>query len=191
MKIIHHTLFLLSITFIFGGCQAYNAPGYYTRVIKRSGNQKMYSIAYAANLVQKRYPLSFSAIEDPENEMLLFETSHLLTVDEAREMIVDIADTFLKVFNQHKDHNPDIQYYPFYREDLRIAIVIKEDETSHENPVLGFVILCNGAIQYCAQHPENPRRYQYIDESLEEALQKVKAKYKKDSITQNEYEGVT
>jgi len=178
MKVISRFFFFIIIHFVFASCRVCSTdsvgPEYRT----------MYSmISRAASQVQKKYNLSFaghggaSDLEDKTTEIFAsFQTNLLLTREEARAMILDIADMFLTIVNNDTDHRPYLQYYPFDIHGLDIAIFISnKDYSTPLDPNLCVVRLHREMIKYCTKDPEKKYGYKSeIYESYEEALQKVK-----------------
>ena len=122
-----------------------------------------------------------------------FDFHNLLTKDEARYMIVDIAAIYLEEVNKDGEIRPYLSQFPYCIENLSIAIL--PTTQNYEKPVhpeYVSISLSNGKITYKTK--EEGQRYDYCSietETFEEALDKLRKlgqvpEYFKDYLKQND-----
>lgn len=177
MKFFLYFLLFLGFNHVFVSCCAskMDALGIEDRT--------MYAMIHrAANQLQKKYNLSLmgqggaSDIENKTTEISAsFETNRLLSIEEARTILLDSVDIFLTIINNDLDHRPYLQYYPFDVQGLDIAIFISnKDYSTPLHPDLCVASLRRGMIKYCTRDPENKNDYKSeICETYEKAIQRA------------------
>jgi len=107
---------------------------------------------------------------------LSFFIKENITVDDAREIMIFFAETFLTAVNQNEKIKPHLANYPFTSENLGLMVsFLNEDGSRVIPPGLNNVILTHGEITYSVKDLEN--LYEHVKvytEPYDEALSKVR-----------------
>ncbi len=97
-------------------------------------------------------------------------------IDEAREMILDCAQEFLKKINDTPDFRPDMKVYPFKAKNISLAIFnYEKDGTPIRFPYISTISLSGGKISYNSYGDKIVLPFvREITETYEEALLRSK-----------------
>ncbi len=107
-----------------------------------------------------------------------FSSPKELSVQEARVLLVQVADRFLAIINQQPDAEELLYRYPFLPEDITVQIGLSECpgqlqcyETLGDK--LAMVMLCRGNVSYTKYQPLQVRMTTFFKEPFEEAARIV------------------
>lgn len=111
---------------------------------------------------------------------LLFQVNHLLTREEARELLVNCVQEFLSEMNSNEEIRPHLENYPFTSKNIDITVFIKDQKGKDVfDPNLGVVHARFGKLDYATYKKEN-EFYQHqsdYEETFEEAEKLVNQTY--------------
>ncbi len=89
-----------------------------------------------------------------------FTTMSILTIKEAREMIVDVVEGILRGVNTSPIVAAELQAYPFTSENLEIYIDFKSFYNTYVDPYkVGFISLEDGEVKFWASDVKDNRLY--------------------------------
>ena len=100
-----------------------------------------------------------------------FQYFNEITLEEARQLLVDTANLYLKTINKNEGIRPFLENYPFRLENIEIRIFINNPTGLKYNPdKLGAISIIDGILEYMA----NDRHLTTIyEETYDEALSKL------------------
>ncbi len=102
---------------------------------------------------------------------LTFSMNRPLDKDEARNIIIDAVDEFLKAVNNDIKLRKFLEVYPYGPKNISVGIMLRNyDGTKLFHPQLGTVGFVNGNVLYLTDDKENSWKYkEEIEESYDEA----------------------
>jgi hypothetical protein len=112
-------------------------------------------------------------------ESVSFQLQHKLTKEEARILIVDIVELFLKNINNSKEIADFLYNKPFTYKNLEFVVFIHDEKNMNVyHPDLGIVSLtCRGTINFITDKPNSQYEYETdVEEPYEEAYKIVTGK---------------
>lgn len=169
--------FLAFIGCIFCGCSDYGPK-------QMNEDRSMYSVIgqTAKELNEKHNLLCIGAgggsgIDNKIDSFnVMFQTQNFFNQDEARQLILECAETLVANIDNDEALRPSLKYYPYKIDKVSITILIRDEEgDDYYDPYLGAVLMYSGKIEYCTNDPED--RFQYksiIEETYEEAVEKAR-----------------
>jgi hypothetical protein len=94
-----------------------------------------------------------------------------ITVEEARKLLLETGNLYLKTINENEKIRPFLENYPFGPENIEIRIFINPEKTMQKSDKLRVITIVDGKLSYMI-------RDQYLttiyEETYEEALDKLK-----------------
>ena len=166
--------FILLCAFLFMSCIR-NGP---TRPEDITSNQVIINVSERLN---KKYGLKLGAIGGAVDKEGVYDLdasydlygSKMIDIAEARDLIVDCVEEFLKEANSNKEFRPYMKVYPFTAKNLSISILIFGDNrTRLRLPYISTISMRKSIITYKSL-TSDMEKYRYereIEESYEEAL---------------------
>ena len=98
-----------------------------------------------------------------------------LKIEEARKDIVEIVSKYLQEINQKKELRPFLRNYPFTTKNVEIIFFVMTAKAGNvPDGALHIIEAMNGKISYYIA-PFIPQRKPILEETFEEAVQKVQA----------------
>lgn len=116
---------------------------------------------------------------------LLFHSHRILSIEEAREILVDCVQEFLSEINTNEEIRPFLENYPFTPKNIDIAIFIKDSNgIGVYDPNLNTVSASSGKLYYKTVSKDDTFNYKSeYKETFDEAFKLVnQAHYEKDNI---------
>lgn len=117
----------------------------------------------------------------PDNKVhyltLGFSKDKNVTQDEARIMLFQLADEYLKIINQTEELKSSMANYPFDHRNVDISIYFQnKSHLTSQHPFLCVAGFSEGKLSYCTcDDKENVYRYKTCSyENYEEALKKIR-----------------
>lgn len=126
------------------------------------------------------------------NEVANFSLSYLLTkskeeeisIEEARNLVVFVAENFLKTVNSDTKVIPMLDVYPLTSDSIRVSIHFEDENRIHLGQGVANVRLRRGEIvydgfkirEYTGKYPAKGKHYTIFEESYAGALEKVSRK---------------
>ena len=113
-------------------------------------------------------------MDDVEEMGLSFQLYHLVSYDEARELIVYAASEYLAAINSSQTVRPFLHNYPFTSKNVEIFIWIYEaGGNDPPKDAIDFLTLSGGVISYYVDRTIGYPRVPVFEESFEEAAKKL------------------
>jgi len=118
---------------------------------------------------------------------LSFNYNKLSDIAKARELLVLAAEILLTKINSHEKIRPDLCNYPFNISNIELSLDFKKNDKIIKNKrskIVNFVTLGKGIIKYKYCEPSNYIFETLLEESFEEAKEKVENGSKATSVLQ-------
>lgn len=139
-------------------------------------------IENTAEKLSKKYNLEFigqsESMMDCIHQMgIKLQTSYPLEKDEARRLIINTTEEFLRDINQNEKIRPFLEVYPFTPKNTSMTIFSsRSDNGIVYDPYIVVASIQKGKVVFKTNDPENRYKYKNIyTESYEEALKIVEA----------------
>lgn len=115
-----------------------------------------------------------SMMKNVEEISLLFYYYHPASIDEARNIILEIANNLISAFNSNQEIQPFLANHPFDDKNLEISIAFMKKNNELQNPPsISSVCISNGILRYRNDDSEKDRLITIYQETYKEALQKI------------------
>ena len=116
---------------------------------------------------------------DVEEISVMLVANKIATVDQARELEVNLTERFAQIINEHEKIRPFLREYPFPPGRACVSISFRDSKktlSSSTTNDVKYVLHVKNRIYYQARNPENPYIYKDIkDEPYEEARKIVQS----------------
>ncbi|NGX36948.1 MAG: hypothetical protein K1000chlam2_00094 [Chlamydiae bacterium] len=140
-------------------------------------------------ILQKKYnihPCGIGMNGKFEYLEISFEVRRPLEKDEAREMLFDCADEFLKKINSNEKIRPYLKNYPFDLKNVGIVFFIKNiDRRDLFDPNISVSLTHHSGVVYFTNDPENTFRYKKTYKETHEEALKLVNEYRAKKISHN------
>lgn len=105
---------------------------------------------------------------------LAFHYYKEVEIDEARELLVCAARTFLDIINKNEQIRKHLDNYPFKPENIQIEIFLENSDGSKFTlEKLCVITMKNGVLKYKVDHPDMHRFLIIQEETYDEAVAKL------------------
>lgn len=105
---------------------------------------------------------------------LAFHYYHEVNIDEARELVIYVATTFLDEINKSEHIRKYLDTYPFKPENIQIEIFLENLDGSKLPPEkLCAITMADGILKYKIDHPDRHKFLIVQEETYEEAVTKI------------------
>jgi hypothetical protein len=106
---------------------------------------------------------------------LAFDYYKQIDVEEARELLIDAGNLFLKLINEDEQIRPYLQNYPFLPKNIEMAIFFKNPDGSEvDSGKLSILVLSkNEKLRYEINDPETNHLITIHSETYQEASEKL------------------
>jgi hypothetical protein len=107
-------------------------------------------------------------------QYLAFDYYQQCTIEEARELLVDAGNLFLKAINEDERIRPYLQNYPFLPKNIEMSIFFKKPNGSEmKSGKLSIIDLGDAKLKYKINDPETNHLIVIHTETYEEAAEKL------------------
>lgn len=113
-------------------------------------------------------------IENVKEVFLHFVDNKPHTIEQARELAVQITDMLLYAFNSNEEIRPYLSNYPFDVSNFYLIISFEKKGKNLENSIANISIN-QKIISYCDYDPEKQKLIAISEETYEEAIQKIRS----------------
>jgi hypothetical protein len=177
---------------MLGSCQkktsVEDVPGYkligkFSRKIKDETNLVLYS--YGINFrLPDGYQLK-NGTADFQVSYALYKTQQdSISLDDARALIVDLTESFLREINTNPEIRPYLDFYPFTKDMVTVDIYIKDKNKVDLGNGICQIYYSRGKIEYeryeiynyTGHYPADGKHFMVHEESYDAALETVKQK---------------
>ncbi|MBS0653328.1 MAG: hypothetical protein JSR39_07355 [Verrucomicrobia bacterium] len=115
-----------------------------------------------------------SMMHNVETVSLHFYYYHPASIDEARNLILEITNNLISAFNSNQEIRPYLANFPFEAKNFDISIAFMKKNNELQNPPsISSVCISNGILRYRNDDTEKDRLVTIYQETYEEALQKL------------------
>lgn len=104
---------------------------------------------------------------------LSFDYRQPTTIESGRELLITSVQELINSINQDKRIRPHLKNYPFEAKNVEIRIFLQNGDGSHLMSGLHVISACNGTLRYKIANPDGPLFITLLEETYEEALQKL------------------
>lgn len=145
----------------------------------------------ATGLTLRRYGINYDLPKGYQykNEIANYTLSFLLTknkedevsLDEARNLLVNVAENFLKTVNSDQQVIPKLEIYPLTTDQLDITINFEDENRIYLGQGVATIYFWHGKIryegykirEYTGKYPADGKHYIILEESYADALERV------------------
>src|ERR1700722_3388026 len=92
-----------------------------------------------------------------------------ITVEEARKLLLETGNLYLKTINENEKIRSFLENYPYGPENIEINIFINPGNRTPKSDGLGVIAIIDGKLKYYS----NPHFTKIYEETYEEALEKL------------------
>lgn len=136
------------------------------------------------NFIDKNYQFKNGVADFNLRYLLIKDKETKISIEEARNLIVSVAEKFLKMVNSDPKVTSKLDVYPLTSDFIRVSIHFEDENRIHLGQGVANVRLRRGEIvydgfkimEYTGKYPAAGKRYVLLQESYADALEKVSKK---------------
>ena len=106
---------------------------------------------------------------------LSFDYRQPTTIENGRKLLIAAVQEFVQSVNAEEQIRPYLQNYPFEAKNVQISIFLQNPDGSKLSSGLHVISAYEGILNYNIDDPEGPLFKTLLEETYEEALQKLHA----------------
>lgn len=166
---------IIILTLILGSCDSmlssYKEPKY----IKMADKINYKTIKNLKNIKElDLIGYGGSMMHNVEIVSLHFYYYHPASINEARNLILEITNNLISAFNSNEEIRPYLANYPFDEKNVEVSIIFMKKNNELQNPPsISSVSIDNGILTYWNDDPKKNIFVTIFDEPYEEAQKKV------------------
>lgn len=116
---------------------------------------------------------------------LHFYYYHPTTIDEARNLLLEITEDLISSFNSNEEIRPYLANYPFNQNNLEISISFTQKSNVYQDPPsLSLASAEDSILSYDRHDPEKSKLITIFQETYEEAQQKAQLRTDESHLSQ-------
>lgn len=153
-------------------CNSLHAEQKYIKLVDRITGKFSKELKNEKNMYLFGY--GGSMMNDVEEVFMSFHIVQQATIQEARQLFVEVAERYLARINEDEKLRPYLHNFPFTIDNLDLGIGF-ENEMRQPHNDLAYVVYCKrtGNIIYNANDPKEDMFYKVYEEPYEEAVKLV------------------
>jgi len=169
MKLLLYFLIILT----FSSCSSNSLSNYKPSEKEQLANEitNRVSLQLKNSFDLKPFGSGGQAMNDIEMLALSFIYNKEIDIEDARELLINSVDIFVKAINEDERIHPYLSNYPFEPKNIEISIYLRKLDNSDITP--GKLLIAssnNGILEYDIRDPKTDRLKSIYRESYEEAL---------------------
>jgi hypothetical protein len=181
IQLTKYMMYVITFICLYGCSDFKNSTGYKPtpESIEREQLANKIMAKVAANLKNDRglSPIGFGGRTSNGVQMLAlsFDYRKPLTVEEGRKLLIASVQEFITAVNEETRIRPHLKNYPFEAKNIKIAIFLQNADGSKLGCELQVISATEGMLRYKIDDPEGPLFITILEETYEEAVQKLNA----------------
>ena len=165
-------VFLIIFSLLSNSCSVFNRNPYYVKLADKITFDAIKKIERLKYL--KLIGHGGSMMSNIKVISLHFYCYHSASIGEARDLLMEVANTLVDAFNTNEEVRPYLSNYPFELSNIDISIVFaKENNTYQDPPSLSSVFTSKSKIYYYCYNKQQDRLIDFYEETCADALQKT------------------